>query len=209
MDLLAKLARHLADRVIIMVLIAGVTLVAIGGWLYAHDRSALETEVRLKTERAGVEANLAKTQARLEQLSKDIAAEQDRVTRSAKIVTDLEQLDRTWSWFGGNRAQAKANAERLAHMKEFHSTASARVLALRQEMARTTWERDGHEIALKQIDSRLQAEEAKKSVATYYLGRAWLRARSWLIFAAALYVLGPVLWRRVMRKKAVPRSMAG
>src|SRR6266498_809983 len=150
MDLMPKFIRQLADRAIVVVLIAGVTLVVTGGWLYVHDRPALETEVRLKAERVVVADNLAKTQVRLEQLAKDVATEQDRETRSAKIVADLEQLESTWSWFGGNRAQAKANSERLAHMKEFHATASARVLALRQEVARTTWERDGHEIALKE-----------------------------------------------------------
>lgn len=205
MNRLKNITRHLADRAIIMVVVAGVALAAVGLWLYFHDRPALGQEARLNAERAVVVGNIDRTQARIDQLTAEIAAEQDRTARSAKLVTELEQIQSTWSWFGGNKAQQKANAERLERMKTMHANSSARVLALRQDLARTTWERDGHEIERDRIDRQLKEEAARKSAVTYYFRRAWLRVRSWLLIAAALYVLGPVLWRGVAVKRAQSR----
>src|SRR6185436_316362 len=114
----------------------------------------------LREERAALEGKLTEVQKRSETISAQIPPEQDRVARSEKIIRQLEELQSTWDRVVGNRAQQKANAERLENVRKLHETAVARVAELQQELARSKWERDGYEIERTRIEAQLRVFEA-------------------------------------------------
>jgi hypothetical protein len=140
---------------------------------------------------------------RAETIAAEIPPEQQRVAESEKIIRQLEELQTTWNLVSRNRAQQRANAERLRDLRTTNETAVARLAELQQQVARAKWERESYEIERTRIGSTLRMEEARRAGAGYRLQRAWLSVRSWLCFGGALYLMGFILlpiareqWRR-------------
>jgi hypothetical protein len=197
--------RSATTRVIVGIAIAAFGVGALGLWLFVHDQPELNLEPRLRAERAMLDGKVAEVQQRSDSIAAQIPPEQDRVVKSEKVIRQLEELQSTWDMLVGNRAQQRANAERLKHLQALHAAAVARVAELQQELARTKWERDGYEIERTRIDAQLRIVEAKKAGIFYYFRRAWLRLRAWTCIGLALYLLGPILWRLAIARCSRPR----
>lgn len=202
------MTRSTAHVAIVGIVIAAFAFAALGLWLFKRDRPRLNVERGLQEQRSAFEAKLAEVDRQIETITPQIPPEEQKIPQAEKIIRQLEELQGSWSLLGGNRAQQRANAERLESMRTLHANSIARVADLQQQLARAKWERDSHEIERTRINSQLRVLASKKKSAVYQMSRMWLVVRSWICFGAALYLLGPVLlpiawaqWRQ--RKQGV------
>ena len=187
----------------IVIMIAALSLGALGFWLWERDRPQLNRERDLRDQLATLEKKIQAADQRVETLALQVPPEQQRVAQSEKIIRQLEELQTTWNLVVGNRAQQRANAERLRNLRTTNETAVARLAELQQQVAQAKWELESHEIERSRIHSTLRLEDAKKAGAGYRVQRAWMSVRAWLCFGGALYLIGFVLlpigleqWRR-------------
>jgi hypothetical protein len=198
--------RKFAGAALIVVL----GLTAAGLYLYLKDNVDFETwrqdVVRAVTgERAKVHAALADVNQRMTRISAEMVAEEERGKQADKVIAQLQALESTWDRFVGNPAQQKANQEQLARMTELRVQVRTKVEQLQKEFTRTTWERDGLEIALGKVETQLRAVEAQQSRLVHYFERVWnyrlgrdpirLEAKWWLLVALVLYFIGPTFWK--------------
>jgi hypothetical protein len=201
MEVLHQIVCRTAERMLgVAVAVAG-ALVLLGGWLWYADRGALQAERRLQDARAAVETSITRLQARIEQLEVDVVAQQQEVMGAEKVMRELRQLKSTWDWFGGNRAQQRANQVRLDQMEARHGRAVERLTELKQELRRAKWDRDGHVIERDRLDEQLRQEAERKAGGLYTATRIWLWSRSWLLLAVAVYLAGPVLVAAVRARR--------
>ena len=187
----------------IVIMIAALSLGALGFWLWERDRPQLNRERDLRDQLATLEKKIQAADQRVETLAFQVPPEQQRVAQSEKIIRQLQELQTTWNLVVGNRAQQRANAERLRNLRTTNETAVARLAELQQQVAQAKWELESHEIERSRIHSTLRLEDAKKAGAGYRVQRAWMSVRAWLCFGGALYLIGFVLlpialeqWRR-------------
>ena len=196
-----KIVRWLLGKTATAGLILGLGVAASGLWLYLRDNVDFDEwrhdVIRTLTgERAKYQAALSDVQHRLDKTTADIAAEQERIRQTDNVITQLTGLDSTWDRITGD-AQQKANRERKTKLEETKAASIARVAALQTEYHRTTWERDGLEIALGKVDTQLRTIESKRSKVAHYLERVWnyrvgrTTVKNWVLIALALYFLGP------------------
>ena len=195
-------------RGILMLLAFG--LVALGLSMFARDQPELNREKRLRGERSALDARIAEVQQQVAATEPLIPVEQDRVAGAEKVIRQLEQLQSTWDMVIGNRAQQKANAERLERVKGLHAAAVARVAELQQQQAQAQRTKEGYEIERTKVDAQLRMEEASKEGALSQLHRGWLRVRPWLAIVTGIAVMALTLWPIArMRQRAAGRAPDG
>jgi hypothetical protein len=211
---LLNFARWLLGKTAAAGLILALGLAAGGLWLFLKDNVDFDQWRRdvvrtLNGERAKVQAALGDVQARLARIGAEIAAERAKAEQAGKVVEQLKALESTWDRLLGNPEQQRANAEQRARMESRQAAATARAETLQTEFTRTTWERDGLEIALGKKEAELEAARAKKSKVQHYLESAWARSKLWVIGALALYFLGPTLGKLVLYFAVAPLIAGG
>ncbi|MDB6169231.1 MAG: hypothetical protein JWM88_2095 [Verrucomicrobia bacterium] len=219
MGVMIKIIRWLAEKAAAAGLILGLGLAASGVWLFLRDNVDFD-EWRhdvmrtLTGERAKVQSALADVQRRLGQTSAGIAAEQDRIRQSDKIIAQLTQLDSTWDRLTGD-AQQKANRERRTKLEQTRAETAAHVAALQTDFQRTTWERDGLEIALGKLDTQLRTIESKRSKVYHYLERVWnyrlgrFTVKVWVYLTLGLYFFGPTIGKLALYFALAPLIVRG
>src|ERR1019366_572669 len=80
---------------------------------------------------------------------------------------------------------------------------------------RTTWERDGLEIALGKLAVQLRAAEAKQSKVMHYLSLAWnyqlgrMKVKWWVIIMLGLYFFGPTAGKLALYHAVAPLIVRG
>lgn len=192
------------------VLIVGLGFASCGLWLFLQDNVDFEQwrqdAVRTITgERSKVKSALEDVHKRMDRISVEITAEQERGKQADKIIATLRDLESTWDKLTGNTEQQKANAERILSLATLRQTVTAKVAALQQDFTRTTWERDGLEIALGKIDLKLTAAQEQQSKVLHYAERVWnhevgrapirMAIKGWVVVALGLYFVGPTAGR--------------
>ena len=165
---IGRFLRWLFDKFAVGALIAALALTACALWLFLKDNVDFDEwrkdVVRtINGEREKVKEAMADVHQRMDRISAEITAEQDRGKQTDKVIAQLRDLESTWDKLVGNREQQKANAEQLAKMLALRAELAKKVKALQLEFTRTTWERDGLEIALGKIDTRLKVAEVQQS----------------------------------------------
>jgi hypothetical protein len=200
------LVRKFAGAALIVVL----GLAAAGLWMFLRDNVDFETWRQdmmraINGERAKVHAALADVNQRMTRISAEIVAEEERGKQADKVIAQLQALESTWDRFVGNPEQQKANTEQLARMRELRQAVTAKTQELQRDFTRTTWERDGLEIALGKVETQLRAAEAQQSRFMHYFERVWnhpigrdpirFEAKWWLLVALVLYFIGPTFWK--------------
>jgi hypothetical protein len=220
MATLLNFARWLTGKTVAASLILGLGLTAGGLWLFLRDNIDFD-EWRsdllrtLTGERTKVQSALGDVQKRSERLSAEAAAEHARAKQAETIIARLKELESTWDRLVGNPEQQKANAEQRARMQAVQTDALARAEKARQDFTRTTWERDGLEIALGKIDARLTEAEAKKSKVQHYLEKVWhyrvghREVRTWVMVSLALYFFGPTAGKMALYFGVAPLIAQG
>lgn len=187
------LSESSALRAIVATALLAVVAAVLGVWLYAHDRVTLGQESLLRVKRTALEVKTADAEQKIQTVEALVLPEQEKVAQTEKIIRQLEELQSTWDLVSRNRAQQKANSERLENMRKLNANTVARVADLQQQVAQAKWESDRHEIERTKIDSQLRVMEASKLGGGYRLRHGWILVRSWICFGVALYLIGPVL----------------
>lgn len=202
--------RWVFEKFAVGVLIVGLGFASCGLWLFLKDNVDFEQwrqdAVRAITgERSKVKSALDDVHKRMDRISVEITAEQERGKQADKIIGTLRDLESTWDKLTGNSEQQKANAERILSLATLRLTVTAKVAALQRDFTRTTWERDGLEIALGKIDQKLTAAQEQQSKVLHYAERAWnhevgwapirMAIKGWVVVALGLYFLGPTAGR--------------
>jgi hypothetical protein len=217
---LGRFIRWVFEKFAAAALIVGLGLVACGLWLFLKDNVDFDQwrHDLLRTvngERAKVQAAMADVHQRMDRIAAEISAEQDRGKQADRVLTQLRDLESTWDRFIGNPEQQKANAEQVAKITALRTEITAKTQALQQEFKRTTWERDGLEIALGKLDARLHSIEAQQSRVWHYLERAWnyklgwLQMKWWVYLTLGLYFLGPTIGKLAMFFVVAPWIVRG
>jgi hypothetical protein len=224
MLVLVKFLRWVFEKFAAAALIVALGLAACGLWLFLKDNVDFDQWrqdlVRsLNGERTKVQSAMDDVHKRMDRISAEVAAEQERAKQADKVIAQLRELESTWDRLVGNPEQQKANAEQLARMTELRVMLRDKVTALQQQFTRTTWERDGLEIALGKLDVQLQAIEAKQSKVMHYLEQTWnypvghaplrLPVKWWVYTFLGLYFLGPTAGKIAMYFIVAPRIARG
>ncbi|GAB1490121.1 hypothetical protein MASR2M8_25790 [Opitutaceae bacterium] len=184
-----------------LIVAIGVAAVAVGLYLREtvdFDQSKAALVQSLTDERDQLEAVRQEIETRIGALQADIANQEERVQRAAKVIATLRELENWWDRLIGNPEQQKANAEQIKRMEDLKTTASAQLIELRRALVQTTWEREGLEIALNRAQQRLQAELQTESRAVHYARRAWDEAKVYVLTALAIFLFGPTLMKLVL-----------
>jgi len=219
MGALLKITRWFFEKTAVAGLILGLGLAACGLWMFLKDNvdfdewrhDVLRT---LTGERSNYQAALNDVHHRLDRMTADIAAEKERMRQADKVMAQLKDLDSTWNRITGD-AQQKANRERLAKLEQANAASAARIATLENDYQRTTWEKDGLEIALGKVDTQLRTLESKRSKVYHYLERVWnyplgrFPVKGWVYLALGLYFLGPTVGKLAMYYLVAPVIMRG
>ena len=224
LDVIVKFIRWGFGKFAAAALIVALALAACALWLFLRDNVDFDDWRRdvvrsINGERAKVKEAMADVHKRMDRIAAEITAEQDRGKQADKVLAQLRELESTWDRLVGNREQQKSNAEQLAKMTALRLEITAKVQSLQQEFTRTTWERDGLEIALGKLDARLQAAEAQQSRVMHYLERAWnhrlgrgwftLPVKWWVYLVLGFYFAGPTAGKLAMFYVVAPRIVRG
>ncbi|MBI5769055.1 MAG: hypothetical protein HZA93_14770 [Verrucomicrobia bacterium] len=224
LEVIVRFLRWVFDKCAAATVIVALALAACALWLFLKDNVDFDEWRRdvvrsINGERTKVKEALADVHKRMDRISAEITAEQDRGKQADKVIGQLRELESTWDKLVGNREQQRSNAEQLAKMTELRLGITAKVQALQQEFTRTTWERDGLEIALGKVEVRLKEAEEKQSRVLHYLERAWehpvgrgwltLPVKWWVYVTLAVYFLGPTVGKLTMFYLVAPRIARG
>ncbi len=230
---LARFVRWIFEKFAAAALIVALGLAACGLWLFLRDNVDFDQwrqdVVRTITgERTKTKAALDDVHKRMDRISAEITAEQDRAKQTDKVIAQLKELESTWDRLVGNPEQQKANAEQIERLSALRATLTAKTQSLQQEFTRSTWERDGLEIALGKLEARLKEAQEKQSRVLHYLERAWnyrvgpawsvgllknpplrLPVKMWVYAFLGLYFLGPTAGKMTMYFVVAPRISRG
>ena len=219
MGVLLKLFRWLFSKAATAGLILGLGLAACGLWLFLRDNVDFD-EWRhdllrsINGERAKVQSALGDVHQRMDRLTAEVATEQERIRQTDSVITQLKGLDSTWDKLTGD-AQQRANSERREKLEKLRAESAAKVTALQSEFTRTTWERDGLEIASGKLAVQLRAAEAKQSKVMHYLSLAWnyqlgrMKVKWWVIIVLGLYFFGPTAGKLALYHAVAPLIVRG
>lgn len=178
-------------------------VVGVGGfalWLYLRDSDAFELRrdglIReLTGKNQQLRAALAGIEARLAKLRAEIPLEEARAREAARIADLVEQQNSGFNRISLSGEQVRENERRIAALRQTEAGARSRAAELHQVMTRTTWEKDGLEIALKGAEAELASVEAQRSKALHYVREAWARHGLTVAVIVVLYFVVPPLGR--------------
>jgi hypothetical protein len=194
---LQRLARRLAQKLVVSLLIVGLVLAAGGLRVFWRDRvnpSAAKPQflAELKSDRQQAAAALDDVNQRMAAMQADLAQQQAREQMEDKAIAGLHKLRSWWDGWFGDREQQRAYADQLARDEQFKHDTEAREVGLVRELRRTKWEKDGLEIELGQLDRRIHAAETNQSRFVTYLVLAWDQAKWYAVAAWGLYFFGAI-----------------
>lgn len=214
MAILIKILRWLVEKAAVAVAIVVLALVAYGLWLFLKDNVDFdlrrnELVLSLTGERAQIREALGEVNHRLELRVAEIAVEEGRLAQAGSVIDRLKALESTWDRLIANTEQQKANSEQMARMEALRAESRGKLEVLRREFQRTTWEKNGLELALGKLEVHLQEVEEQKSRFTEYVRLAWEKTRFWIITALILYFFGPSIGRLLLYYIFAPLVMLG
>lgn len=198
-----KFFDRLARKAGAAALILALGLAAGGTWLFLRDQADFDARraaqiATLTAARTQLETGLADDRAKLAALQTAAQTAQQRAAQAAAVVATLRDLNGWWTRAFGDRAQARADAERIAQVEQLRAAADQKSAELTLEAKRAQWMADGAEIALAENARALQTAGADRSRAAHYLAAAWGKSRGWIIAALAGYFFGMALLKLVL-----------
>jgi hypothetical protein len=193
----------------------GVVAACAVGWTVAAGRRAAAATTpfaeertqrirSLTTERDRLARELTAVKVTLAGYPAQIAVEEDRIRQADRVIRELRELESMWDKLVGNPEQQRANAEQIGRMNRLRTEAQGKIALLKEETQRTTWEKDGLDIELAGVASRLSTAERSSSAIGYYLALGWRDVRGWLITALALNAA--VIGAAVARARRVAKA---
>ncbi|MDD2763890.1 MAG: hypothetical protein PHE83_07970 [Opitutaceae bacterium] len=218
LTLLYRVVAWLVQKLGVAMLILVLGLGAYACWLFARDHidfdlHRLELLQQFTGEQKHLQAALGDVKQRLAGLETELVAQQERLRMADRVIAALRADDTWWStvWdkLFGDAGEVRTKEERLARLAKLQADTTARIAGLRNAIIRTTWERDGLEIALGRANKNLAELERNQSKVLHYLNQAWRKTRWYVIGALAVWFLGPTLWSLLLYYGVAPRLSRG
>ena len=175
---LFNFVRWIISKVAIAALIVVLGAAAMGLWLFVRDRVDFDQwrsdAIRgLNGRRTETKAALDDVNKRLDRIAAEITAEQERGRLADSAIGKLRELESVWDRLIGNPEQQKANAAQLERLLALRKDVTTRVAQLQREFTRTTWERDGLQVALGKLEAQFAEIDAQQSRLLHYLDAVW------------------------------------
>ena len=195
LQLAAALGRRLGLALVIVATALGVRLV----WTLVGEETLREGERRARVEasrreesrllawRAELAGNLAATR-------RELAEQQERLRRAARVLAALEEAGGWWQRWFGDPAQAATNAERRRRMEEMQADTRRRIAVSEALLGQLTGEDGQAEQALGRVRRERAAAEAGQSPFWRRLEAAWHAVRVPVAVTLTLVFAGPTLW---------------
>jgi hypothetical protein len=201
---LQPLAKRLAQKLAVSLLIVVLVLAAGGWWVFWRDRMIFSAATPqfitgLKNDRQQTAAALADVNKRMAGMQAELARQQVREQADDKAIAGLRKLQSWWDGWFGDREKQRTYADQLARDEQLKHDTEAREVGLGQELRRTRWEKDGLEIELSQLDRRIHAAGTNPSRVVSYLVVAWDKSKWYAVTALGLYFFGPTLGKLFRR----------
>lgn len=208
MGLLLSFIRWVVQKFAAAALIGVLALVACGLWIFLKDKVDFDLwrQEIIRTvdgERARTRAALADVELRMTRITAEMAAEDERGKQADRILAQLKELESRWDRLIGNPEQQKANDEQMKKVADLRLQITTKRNELQREFTRTTWERDGLELALGKVEAKYQAVVAQQSKLWHYFDRTWeyeigrepvrMALKWWLLTAMLVYFFGPTV----------------
>jgi hypothetical protein len=201
------------------VVIVALAVAVFGLWLYLKDPVSIddwqhEIVRSIDKERAAYKSSIDLAQRKMDRISAEMTAEQEKGKQADKIIANLRELQSTWDKYTGNAAQQKANDQRIESLTTTRLAATAKIAGLQQEFNRATWERDALEASLGKLEEKRVAAQEEESTFMRYAERTWnyevgiapvtLQVQQLVVVALVLYFVGPMLIRVWMYFSVAP-----
>ena len=150
------MARFVAGLLLVAVWLGGyaLRLYRLDGTDYGQRQQA--RIAALVAQRDMLQGSVTVVAARRTDRAAALAVEETRARQADKVIASLRALESTWDRLVGNPAQQQANAEQIRRMEEMRDTARSQAAAIKQELPRLTWEKDGLEIDLGRLSGELR-----------------------------------------------------
>jgi hypothetical protein len=131
---------------------------------------------------------------RLAEARRELAEQQERLRRAARVVAALEEAGGWWQRWFGDSAQAATNAERGRRMEEMQAETRRRVAVAEALLGRLASEDGQTEQALARVRREIASAEAGQSPVWRRLEAAWMAVRVPVAVTLGLVFAGPTLW---------------
>lgn len=195
LQLAAALGRRLGLALGIIALAVGARLV----WTLVGEETLREGERRARVEAGRQEegrllAWRAELAGRLAATRRDVAEQQERLRRAARVLAALEEAGGWWQRWFGDPAQVATNAERRRRMEELQADTRRRIAVTEALLGQLAGEDSRAEQALGRVRRELAAAEAGQSPFWRRLESAWHAVRGPVAVTLALVFAGPTLW---------------
>jgi hypothetical protein len=191
---------YIGRKVLVAAVIGVLAIVTYAMWLFIQDKTNYDVSReqqlhRLEQSKTALLAQHGHLLADVTKDRKDLAFQQDRVDRAARLITTLEPMQSRWQRWFGDRAQQDAIDARIARAREIENTARAQVLALQSSTTKKDWDLHNIDQQLTAVNAELAAVTRIQSWVWHYLIAAWFQMRWFLLAAAIIYFVGTPLRR--------------
>jgi hypothetical protein len=195
LQLAAALGRRLGLALAIITLAVGGRLV----WTLVGQETLREGERRARVEAGRQEESRllawrADLAGRVAATHRDLAEQQERLRRAARVLAALEEASSWWQRWFGDSTQGATNAERRQRMEAMQADTRRRIAVLEALLGQLRGEDGEAEQALGRVRRALAAAEAGQSPLWRGLEGAWTAVRGPVAVSLALVFAGPTLW---------------
>lgn len=195
LTILSKLARKLAMALLIAVL----TWLAVGLWLFVRESAGYESHLTerarlMENRRADVSNEWTAANAKTETAIAALAAQQQRLAQIEKVIKGLHELEPgTLDRIIGDREQQAINETRLENTLKLKTETQTRIVDLQRDVVQGDQLRTSLKLKLTVIEAEQEALRHEKNAAGHYLRIAWTEA-GWVVYTVFFaYLFGGLL----------------
>ena len=195
LTILSKLARKLA----MALLIAALTWLAAGLWLFVRESAGYESHLTerarlMENQRADVSNEWTAANAKTETAIAALAAQQQRLAQIEKVIKRLHELEPgTLDRIIGDREQQAINETRLENTLKLKTETQTRIVDLQRDVVQGDQLRTSLKLKLTVIEAEQEALRHEKNAAGHYLRIAWTEA-GWVVYTVFFaYLFGGLL----------------
>ena len=202
--------KQFLERFATFVTLVTLVLATSATWLFLQDpvepSAAWDQErLRLVTLQGSLIRTLDDTSSHRQSFLEEAAHHEARIATAEKVLETLRAGQSRWErWFGDKQEQASLE-QRIARLVSLQKV--ERVKATEARHAAEYWEQENHQARteLERTQAQMDLYDAFATPAFHYLHSAWVRAKWYVLAAAALYFLGRPVRRFLLFYFVAPR----
>lgn len=192
--------QYILRKLVVAIVIGALALVTLATWIFLQDKTDydISREQQLRRLTQAQSALIAQRDHLLSSVAvdrKELAAQQDRVDRAAKVITLLQPMQSRWERWIGHGAEQDAIDARIARARAIEIASRDQVLKLQRSTTTKDWDLNSIEQQLTAMTAEIAAVTRIHSWTWHYLIAAWFEMRWYLLAAAIIYFIGAPLRR--------------